>query len=464
MPRLTYAPCGMSRGDQPRRSRPGSAAAVDVLDGHATPARPVGRPRRCGRRRCPGSRPPPGRAPPTSTTSATCDDGRRRRGGHDRAEVAGGLAVDEVAGRSARCALISASRRGSGTRARSRGRRSCASPCPRRAACRPPVGAEERADAGAGGAHPLGEVALRHQLELDLARRGRARRRPTSRSAAGTSRSILRTRPASSSAARPTSPLPALLLTDRQVARAAAAQRVDQLDRLPGRAEAADQHGGAVRDAGDRLGRPSSRPDRGRRVTTRCDVLQHDGEALADADADRGHAPPVRRASRSTVGQGAEDPAAGGAERVADGDRAAAGVDDPGSTFQRVDAGQRLHGERLVELDRPDVGPSRCRRGRAPCWRPRRGRSRSSAGPARVRAAAGDPGQRVASEPGGGRLRAEQHGRRAVVERGGVAGGDGAVRAERRLQPRPGFSTVEPARMPSSRARSTPAPATTRPS
>ena len=67
--------------------------------------------------------------------------------------------------------------------------------------------------------------------------------------------------------------------------------------------------------------------------------------------------------SRSTLGQRAEDAAARGAERVADGDRAAVGVDDVGVDLPGVDAGQRLHGERLVELDGADVVPADARRG-----------------------------------------------------------------------------------------------------
>ena len=92
---------------------------------------------------------------------------RRRR--HDRAEVARGLAVDEVAPAVAAlgldqrevgvdrvlehvaAAVDRARLLALGERRAVAGRR------------------EERADAGAGGADALGEVALRHQLELDLA-------------------------------------------------------------------------------------------------------------------------------------------------------------------------------------------------------------------------------------------------------------------------------------------------------
>ena len=111
-----------------------------------------------------------GSRPPTSTTSATWATTVGGGGGHDRAEVAGGLAVDEVAQpvgavgpdqrdvaadrvlQDVRAAVDLAGLLALGQRRADAG------------------GAEERADAGAGGAHPLGEVALRDHLELDPAR------------------------------------------------------------------------------------------------------------------------------------------------------------------------------------------------------------------------------------------------------------------------------------------------------
>ena len=56
-----------------------------------------------------------------------------------------------------------------------------------------------------------------------------------------------------------------------------------------------------------------------------------------------------------------------------------------GSILPGVDAGQRLHGEGLVELDRGDVGPGDAGPARAPVRRPRRARSRTSAARARRR-------------------------------------------------------------------------------
>ena len=89
--------------------------------------------------------------------------------------------------------------------------------------------------------------------------------------------------------------------------------------------------------------------------------------------------------SASRLRERAEDPGAGRAERVADRDRAALGVDDLRVDLPGVDAGQRLHRERLVELDRADVGPADAGPGQSAGWPPRPGRSRSPAGRARGR-------------------------------------------------------------------------------
>ena len=97
------------------------------------------------------------------------------------------------------------------------------------------------------------------------------------------------------------------------------------------------------------------------------------------------------------VRQRAEDPAAGGAQRVADRDRAALGVDDLRVDLPGVDAGQRLDGERLVELDRGDVGPADAGPGQRLVGGLDR-REPEVLRLQRVRAAAGDPGQRVDPE------------------------------------------------------------------
>src|SRR5918999_5402869 len=86
------------------------------------------------------------------------------------------------------------------------------------------------------------------------------------------------------------------------------------------------------------------------------DVLEDDGEALADADADRGDSPALAGLLQGP-GEGAEDPGPGRAERVPDRDGAAGAVDDLRVDVPGVDAGQRLGGEGLVQLDRADVAP-----------------------------------------------------------------------------------------------------------
>ena len=110
-----------------------------------------------------------GSSSPTSTTSAHLGDHRGRGGGHHRPEVAGGLAVDEVAHpvRPVRTDQrdVAADRVLQDVGASVDLPRLLALGERRADAGR----AEERADPGTGRAHPLGEVALRHHLELDLA-------------------------------------------------------------------------------------------------------------------------------------------------------------------------------------------------------------------------------------------------------------------------------------------------------
>src|SRR6185437_8112314 len=78
------------------------------------------------------------------------------------------------------------------------------------------------------------------------------------------------------------------------------------------------------------------------------------GDALADADAHGGGALGDSAAAH-LVQQRGDDPRARAAERVADGDRAAVHVDLLRVELELVDAGDRLGGERLVQLDQFQV-------------------------------------------------------------------------------------------------------------
>ncbi len=119
--------------------------------------------------------------------------------------------------------------------------------------------------------------------------------------------------------------------------------------------------------------------------------------------------------SRNRFGQGADDSCAGGAERVTDGDGAALGVDElaVGETLVQpgVDAGERLDGERLVELDRADVGPADARASQGDAG----GLDGRVAEQLRLEGegpAAGDPGLRLQAEGARRGGRAEQERRR----------------------------------------------------
>src|ERR671925_1430661 len=86
--------------------------------------------------------------------------------------------------------------------------------------------------------------------------------------------------------------------------------------------------------------------------------LEHDGEALADADADRGE-PPAAAATAQLTRERAEDAHARGAEGMADRDRAAVDVDDRGIKVRPLaQTGQRLDGERFIQLDDRQIAPT----------------------------------------------------------------------------------------------------------
>ena len=124
--------------------------------------------------------------------------------------------------------------------------------------------------------------------------------------------------------------------------------------------------------------------------------LQHDREALADADADRRDAV-LPAVGLERVGERAEDAPAGRAERVADGDRAAVDVHALGvEVLPLAHAGERLRGERLVELDGVDVAPADAGALERPVGRLDRADA-EDVGVDGERAAAGDPGDRLAA-------------------------------------------------------------------
>ena len=158
-----------------------------------------------------------GSSSPTSTTSRTCAIGERRRGRHHRAEVAGGLAVHQIAhpvaavrpdqrhvaaDRVLQHVVAAVDRRGS--------------PCPRRAACRRRSGSRTRRCPR----RPRASARRDCPAAPPRARScppGTARRTPRSRSAAGTSRSPCA--PARRPAARPARVAVAgVVVDDRQVA------------------------------------------------------------------------------------------------------------------------------------------------------------------------------------------------------------------------------------------------------
>ena len=75
--------------------------------------------------------------------------------------------------------------------------------------------------------------------------------------------------------------------------------------------------------------------------------------------------------------EGGEDPGTGSAQRMPEGDGATVDVDPVGVELELTYAGQRLGGERLVELDEVEVGGGRGRLDPAPCVLPGPGRSPS---------------------------------------------------------------------------------------
>ncbi|MCY1531141.1 hypothetical protein D9M68_663590 [compost metagenome] len=106
-------------------------------------------------------------------------------------------------------------------------------------------GREERADAGAGGADTLGQVALGHQFQLDLAAAVQAvedLRVHLARERADDFAHAVGAQQGGQAGGA----IACVVVDDDQVLRALLQQGVDQFHGLAGRAEAADHDGGAV--------------------------------------------------------------------------------------------------------------------------------------------------------------------------------------------------------------------------
>jgi hypothetical protein len=177
-------------------------------------------------------------------------NGAGRGGGHDRPEVAPGLAVDEVAQPIAAVGLdqreICRERVLEHVRPPADDARLLAL-CEQRAVA---GGREERADAGPRGADPLDEIALRDHFQLDLARAVErvehvGVRLPRERA------DDLAHPPGLEQRGEAGVTVPRVVVDHRQVFRALRDERFDQIGGLPGGAEPADHDGGAVVNAGD---------------------------------------------------------------------------------------------------------------------------------------------------------------------------------------------------------------------
>ena len=109
---------------------------------------------------------------------------------------------------------------------------------------------EERADAGARGADALGERALRHQLELELARAVRLVEVPRVGLARKRAQDLAHALRADQRGEAGVG-VAGVVVDDGEVARALRDQRVDQRRRHAGVAEAVNHDGGAVGDVGE---------------------------------------------------------------------------------------------------------------------------------------------------------------------------------------------------------------------
>ncbi len=111
----------------------------------------------------------------------------------------------------------------------------------------------ERADPGTCGVDALGQVALRYQLELELARSIQPVEHPRVGLAGKRADDLLHP-PRLEQRRQPCLAVARVVADDRQVASPLRDQRIDQLGGHPGSAEAADHHRRAIADVGDRFG------------------------------------------------------------------------------------------------------------------------------------------------------------------------------------------------------------------
>ena len=152
---------------------------------------------------------------------------------------------------------------------------------------------EEGADAGPGRADPLGEVALRHELELDLA--GAVLRVELVAVVLPGERADDPAHPTrADERGEPDVAVAGVVVDDGEVARAALDEGLDELHRLPGRPEAADEHGGAVGDVGDRVDRALGDHDHVSSLVSKAFVVCRVVTAVG-ALADRVVTPSLRR-------------------------------------------------------------------------------------------------------------------------------------------------------------------------
>jgi len=113
-------------------------------------------------------------------------------------------------------------------------------------------GAKERANASAGGAHALGQIALGHQLQLDLAAAVQLVKHPAV-DLAWEAADDLAHLTALEQGGQTGFTVARVVVHNRQVACAVCDQAVNEFHRVAGSAKATDEYGGAVLNTGQGL-------------------------------------------------------------------------------------------------------------------------------------------------------------------------------------------------------------------